>query len=180
MRKFLAVPFEALQVLGMAFFFAIALLLTYLTAPDWLAKIAPKMSHETAGQHFHEVAGLIGRNGLWIAGAALLGGIVAPYARADGKKTLAWIRVTCAAAAIIIVFLCWGRGETTPKSMEADAESGRHAADTIAWRSDKKPTPWNGLLLATGLNLFLGAFQISGGAGKKPKGGGGGDGGGGK
>jgi hypothetical protein len=175
MRKFLAVPFEALQVLGMAFFFAIALLLTYLTAPDWLAKVAPKMSHESAGEHFRDVAGLIGRNGLWIAAAALLGGIIAPYARADGKKTLAWIRVTCAAASIVIVFLVWGTSGAAPKALDGDAEGGRRASDTLAWRSDKKPTPWNGLLLATGLNLFLGAFQITGGAGKKPKPKGGGD-----
>jgi hypothetical protein len=173
MRKFLAAPFEAVHVLGMAFFFAVALALTMLTAPEWLPKVS-RISPETAGRHFHEVAGLIGRNGLWIAGAALLGGIIAPYARGDGKKVLAWIRITCAGAAIVIVLLTWGRYESLPKVIDGDVESGRRAGEALTWRSDKKPTPWNGLLLATGLNLFLGAFQITGGAGKKAKSDGGG------
>lgn len=171
MRKFLAAPFEALQVLGMALFFGIALVLTVLTAPGWLARIG-KVSPESAATYFSEITSLIGRNGLWIVLAALVGGIVAPYARGDGKKLLAWVRVACVGAAAIIVLLTWGRFASLPHVLPADAERGK-AADTIPWRSDKKPTPWNGLLLATGMNLVLGAFQITGGAGKKPGGGGG-------
>jgi hypothetical protein len=173
MRKFLAVPFEALQVLGMALFFGIALVLTVLTAPGWLAKLG-HISPESAARYFTDITSLIGRNGLWIVLAALVGGIIAPYARADGKKMLAWIRVVCVAAAAVIVLLTWGGFESLPRVLPAEAEGGKHAADAMPWRSDKKPTPWNGLLVATGMNLLLGAFQITGGAGKKPAGGGGG------
>jgi hypothetical protein len=172
MRKFLAAPFEALHVLGVALFFGIALVLTVLTAPDWLARIG-KVSPESAAHYFNEITSLIGRKGLWIMLAALLGAIAAPYARADGKKVIAWVRVACVAAAAVIVLFTWGRFESLPKVLPADAEGGKNAADRIPWRSDKKPTPWNGLLFATGLNLMLGAFQISGGAAKKPKAGGG-------
>ena len=172
MRKFLAAPFEALQVLGMALFFGIALVLTVLTAPGWLAKLG-HISPESAARYFTDITSMIGRNGLWIVLASLVGGIIAPYARGDGKKLLAWTRVVCVAAAAVIVLLTWGNFASLPHVLPADAENKR-AADTIPWRSDKKPTPWNGLLLATGMNLLLGAFQISGGAGKKPAGGGGG------
>jgi hypothetical protein len=168
MRKFLAIPFEALQVLGMALFFGVATVLTVLTAPGWLAKLG-KMSPETASRYFQDVASLIGRNGLWIVLAALVGGIVAPYARADGKKLLAWTRVACVGAAAVIVLLAWGGFESLPRVLPANAETGKKAADPLPWHSDRKPTPWNGLLLATGMNLVLGAFQITGGAAKKPK-----------
>jgi hypothetical protein len=166
MRKFLAAPFEAVHVMGTALFFGVALFLTLLTAPEWMQKLDGKVSPDSAARHFHELASLIGRNGLWVACAALVGGVLAPYARGDGKKALAWVRVVCAASAAIIVLMTWGRFEGLPNVLEG--EKGR-AVDVAQWRSDKKPTPWNGLLFATGLNLFLGAFQISGGAGKKAK-----------
>ena len=169
MRKFAGIPFEALQVLGMALFFGVALVLTLLTAPDWLAKTG-KIPPEAAARHFYEVTSLIGRNGLWVVGAALVGGVIAPYARGDGKKLLAWVRVLCAAAAAVLVLFTWGHFEGLPNTLEGE---GKKPADVSKWRSDKKPTPWNGLLFATGLNLCLGAFQITSGTGKKPKGDGG-------
>jgi hypothetical protein len=164
-RRLLALPFEIAHVLGMACFFAIGLALTLLTAPEWAANLA-KVSPDAAARHFNEVASLIGRNGLWLACAALAGGIAAPYARKDGKKLLAWLRVACAAIAVVIVLLAWGRFESMPNVLDG---SPRRAADLAKWRSDRAPTPWNGLLLATGLNLGIAAFQISGGAAKKPK-----------
>jgi hypothetical protein len=171
MRKWLAAPFEAIHVFGVACFFAIGLALTFLTAPDWLAKLG-KVSPDAAARHFNEIASLIGRNGLWVACIALACGVIAPYARADGKKTLAWVRVICTAAATVIVLFAWGKFESLPKVLDGGRAP---AADIAKWRSDKRPTPWNGLLLATGLNLALAAFQVSGGGGaKKPKGDGGG------
>lgn len=165
MRKLLALPFELVHVLGMACFFAVGLALTLLTAPDWSSKLG-RMPADAAARHFNEVASLIGRNGLWLACAALAGAIAAPYARKDGKKLLAWIRVACAAAAVVIVLLAWGRFESMPNVLDG---TPRRAADLSKWRSDREPTPWNGLLLATGLNLGIAAFQIAGGAAKKAK-----------
>jgi hypothetical protein len=164
-RKLLGLPFEAAQILGMACFFAIALALTFLTSPDWLAKIG-KVSPDAAARHFNEVASLVGRNGLWVACAALVGGVIAPYARGDGKKLLAWIRVICTATAVVIVLVTWGNFESLPNTLKDDANK---PVAVSKWRSDKKPTPWNALLVATSLNLILGAFQITAGAAKKPK-----------
>jgi hypothetical protein len=169
MRRLLGLPFEVLNVLGTAFFFTIALFLTLLSAPGWLARVG-KFSPEQAADHFHEVASLVGRNGLWVAGAALLGAIVAPYARGDGKKVVAWIRIVCATMALVLVFVVWGKLGTMTHPLAGDVESARTATDQLARRSDRELTPWNGLLLATALNLLLGAAQVSGGAAKKAKG----------
>jgi hypothetical protein len=175
MRKLFALPFETVHVLGMALFFGVALILTLLTAPDWLPTVG-KMSPETASRHFQEVASVIGRNGLWVACAALACGVLAPYARGDGKKLLSWIRVVCAGSAVVIVLFVWGGFESLPSPLAKGAESNHDVAEVSRdvghgrrWRSDKTPTPWNALLAATGLNLMLGAFQISGGAAKKAK-----------
>ena len=162
MRRLLGAPFEMLNVLGTAIFFAVAGALTFLSAPNWLAKIS-KTSPELAARQFHDVASLIGRHGWWVAAAAFLGAAVAPMARGDGKKTIAWIRVGCAGAALVIVAMQWGF-----ESGGLISESA--AAKTLPWRSDKAPTPWNALLFATGLNLCLGAFQVTAGAAKKSKG----------
>lgn len=167
MRKLLALPFEAMHVLGMALFFGVAATLTLLTAPGWLAKVG-SMSSADAARHFHEIASLIGRNGLWVVLLALVGGIVAPYARGDGKKLLAFVRVGCTATAAVIVLLSWGHFESLPKMIDGGAAGGK-PTDVSAWHSDKKPTPWNCLMFATGLNLVLGAFQIHGGGAKKAK-----------
>jgi hypothetical protein len=161
MRRLLGGPFEMLNVLGTATFFAIAGALTFLSAPNWLAKIS-RTSPDLAAQQFHDVAALIGRHGWWIAAAAFLGAAVAPVARGDGKKLVAWIRVGCAAAALVIVAMQWGFESGGLISESASSKS-------VPWRSDKSPTPWNALLVATGMNLCLGAFQITGGAAKKAK-----------
>ena len=71
MRKLFATPFEAMQVLGMALFFGIALVLTVLTAPGWLARLG-HISPESAAHYFEDVTSLIGRNGLWIVLASLV------------------------------------------------------------------------------------------------------------
>ncbi len=164
MRRLLGLPFEMLNVLGTAIFFAISGALTLLSAPNWLAKIS-KMSADAAAKDFHETASLIGRHGWWVAGAALVGAAVAPFARGDGKKAIAWVRVVCAASALVIVAMQWGF-ETGGRLHEGGRPS------PLPWRSDKDPTPWNALLAATGVNLALGAFLVSGGAAaKKSKGG---------
>ena len=162
MRRLLGGPFEMLNVLGTAMFFALAGVLTLLSAPNWLAKIT-KMSPDAAAKAFHDVASLIGRHAWWVAAAALLGAAVAPYARGDGKKAIAWVRVVCAASALVIVAMQWG------------FETGGHLNEVaksspLPWQSDKHPTPWNALLAATGVNLMLGSFLVfGGGPAKKAK-----------
>ena len=167
MRRFFGGLFETIHVLGVAVFFAVGGALTLFSAPSWLARISAT-SPEQAARHFYEVASLIGRHGWWIAAGALLAGAIAPYARGDGKKIVAWLRLACATVALVIVIAAWG-AEGSQHILDGEAERGGRAA-SLRWHSDKAPTPWNGLLAATGLNLLLGAFQISGGAGKKPKG----------
>ncbi len=167
MRRLLGAPFEILNVLGTAVFFTIALALTLFSAPTWLAKVNA-MSPETAASHFRTFSSLVGRHGWWIAAAALVGAVIAPYARGDGKKVVAWLRIVCAVTALVLVIAAWG-AEGSGHLLEGDVENGRHAADTMRWRSDKKLTPWNGLLAATGMNLVLGAFLVTAGAAKKAK-----------
>ncbi len=154
MRRVLAWPFESVHVLSAAVFFTVALLLTLLTAPGWRGGI-DRMSDADAARHFHELASLVGRNGLWLAGAGLLGALVAPFARGDGKKKVAWTRIVCAATVLVLVVLIWGRIEGGPKWLEGDV---------AAHRSDKAVTPWNVLLAFAGLDLLLGAFSVAAGA----------------
>jgi hypothetical protein len=159
LKRLLGWPFEGLHVLGMAIFFAVAAILTLLSAPGWLTKIS-RVSPDTASHQFREVGSIIGRHGWIVAAAALVGAIVAPYARGDGKKVLAWARVACAAAALVLVVLIWNASDPGSRMLD----------DVARWHSDRALTPFNGLLLATGLNLLLAAFVVgSAGGAKKAK-----------
>ena len=168
MRRLLGGPFEALHVLGTAFFFGVAVLLALFSSPEFAGK-AVYLTPETAAERFHAVASSLGTRGVWIAGAACVGAVIAPYAPFDGRKLLAWLRIFCAAATLVIVLLVWGDVKGAPRLLEGDVESETPAAEAVRGRSDAGVTPWNALLAATALNLVLGAFQMAGGAAAKPE-----------
>jgi hypothetical protein len=153
MRKLLALPFESVHLFGTAFFFGLAGVLALLTSPSVYGRIST-MSESGAARRFQEVVALTGPDLLWIAGASVVGALVAPYARGDARKALAWLRVLCALATLVLVVAVWGKLSGIPNAIDPAA------------RSDAGPTFWNGLLLATGLDLALTAAAITGGAAK--------------
>ena len=167
-RKLLALPLESVNLLGTAFYFTVAAMLTVLTARMW-SPVASAESASTAGQRFVEVTSLIGRHGWWLAAAAFAGALLAPVVRGDGKRLFAWIRAGCAFIAMIVVISAWGAEGSDHFLVDG---SGR-VEQFHGWRSDKAITPWNLLLLMTAVNLVLGAYQVTGGAAKKAKGDGG-------
>lgn len=163
-RKLLAIPFEALHVLGMAVFFAIGATLTILTGAAWRG-VASTESPHTAAQRFTELTSMIGRHGWWLAAAAFIGALLAPYIRGDGKRMVAWVRAGCAAIALGVVIAAWGAEGSDHFLAAGQARVEQHGS----WQSDRAITPWNLLLFATSINLILAASQVTGGAGKKPK-----------
>jgi hypothetical protein len=163
-RKILALPLESVHLLGMAFYFAIAGVLTILTARMW-SPVASSESAAAAGERFLDVTSLIGRHGWWLAAAAFVGSLLAPVVRGDGKRLFAWIRAACAFVAMIVVICAWGAEGSDHFLMDG---SGR-VEQFHGWRSDKAVTPWNLLLVMTAVNLILAAYQVTGGAAKKAK-----------
>jgi hypothetical protein len=163
MRKALAWPFEFVHVLSAAMFFALAALAALLEAaisghPHWLAK-ASKLSIGDSSDRFIAISTVAGKHAAWLAGAALIGALVAPFARGDGKKIVAWTRVVCAAATLVVVAMIWsGVGDT-----QWTGKAGLAAAATSTF------TPWQVLAVATGVDLALLAFAVAGGAAKKAK-----------
>src|SRR4051812_18811034 len=115
MRKLLAWPFEMIHLLGTAVFFALGLLLTLLVAvhqsATWLPKLSSKLSPSEAAERFAAVSTIVGANAVWLAGAALIGAVIAPFARGDGTKKVAWARIVCAVATLVLVAVIWsGQG----------------------------------------------------------------------
>ena len=157
MKRLLGGLFETVHLLGAAALFAAAAGLTALTTPAALKALDLLASGGT------RVVGRIGHAltvyGTWIAGAALLCGLLAPYVRSDGNKVLAWIRIlTCGVAVGCVVWLI--RIHAGPGAFEADVETTADLARDMATRGKPTVTPWNALCAVTGLNLLLAAFQI--------------------
>jgi hypothetical protein len=167
-RKLLALPLESVHVLGMAVFFAVGGVLTVLTGPAWRG-VASSDSIHVAAQRFMELTSMIGRHGWWLAAAAFVGAIFAPYVRGDGKRLVAWIRAGCAAIALGVVIAAWGAEGSDHFLAEGTARVEQHGT----WHSDRRLTPWNLLFLVTAVNLVLAASLVTGGAAKKAKGDGG-------
>ena len=163
-RKTLALPLESLHLLGMAFYFTVAGMLTVLTARMW-SPVASTESVSVAGDRFVEVTSMIGRHGWWLAAAAFIGALLAPIVRGDGRRLIAWIRAGCAFIAVIVVVAAWG--------LEGSDHFLRDGSGRVeqfhGWRSDHSLTPWNLLLAVTAVNLVLGASQVAGGTAKKAK-----------
>jgi hypothetical protein len=168
MRKLIALPFEAVHVLGIAVFFAFGAILTALTGKA-LGSLASSESAHVAGQRFVEVTSMIGRHGWWLAAAAFAGALVAPVVRGDGKRLVAWIRAGCAFIALVVVVCAWGAEGSDHILVDGPGRVQQHAN----WQSDHGLTPWNLLFLVTSVNLVLAASLVTGGAAKKAKGDGG-------
>jgi hypothetical protein len=167
-RKLLALPFESAHVFGTAMYFALGLVLTVLTGPIWWSRVATD-SAAVATQRFVEITSMIGRHGWWLAAAAFVGALCAPFIRGDGKRLIGWVRAGCAAIALGIVISAWG----AQGSDHFLADGPEKAKQFREWNSDRRLTPWNALFLVTALNLTLAASQITAGSGKKAKGDGG-------
>lgn len=167
-RKLLALPFEAVHVIGTAVYFTVGGVLTSLTGKA-LSSVASSDKASVAGQRFVEITSMIGRHGWWLAAAAFTGALLAPIVRGDGKRLFAWIRAGCAAVAMGIVIAAWG-AEGSDHFLLDSADRMKQFA---TWHSDHGITPWNSLLFVTAVNLILCAYQVTGGAAKKAKGDGG-------
>ena len=166
MRKLLALPFEFVHLVGTAIFFALGVLMSLLNAaavghPAWLVKVS-KLSLTDAAERYAAVSTAVGSKAMWLAAAALIGALVAPFARGDGRKAPAWARVACAAVTLVLVSMVWGG--------LGSEWTGRSAIEA---KSNATVTPWHCLAIAGALDLMLVAFAVSGGAAKKagPEGG---------
>src|SRR5262245_18328375 len=168
MRKLIALPFEAVRVMGVAVFFAFGAILTVLTGKA-LGSVASSESAHVAVQRFVEVSSMIGRHGWWLATEAFAGALVPPAARGDGKRLLAWIRAGCAFIALVVVICASGAEGSDHFLDDGPGRLQQHAT----WQSDRGVTPWNLLLVVTAVNLVLAASLVTGGAAKKAKGDGG-------
>ena len=162
MRKLLAWPFEFVHLVGTAIFFTLGVLMTLINAaagggPAWIARVS-KLSLTDAADRYVAVSTAVGPKAMWLAAAALIGAMVAPYARGDGKKSLAWARVACAAVTLVLVAMVWGGFGTD--------WTGRPG---LATKANATVTPWQVLALVGAIDLALVAFAIAGGAAKKAK-----------
>ncbi len=163
MNRILGGLFETVHLVGIATVFGAAMLITWLTSPSLLPEsFGVESALHTAGRiapHFVSPARLI-------VIAALVAAILAPYLRADGPKTAAWLRVATVGLALFLLFVAWSDGKEWAETASAaslagsDVEAQASAADALAKRSDKHVTPWNTLAAASGLNLVICAFQM--------------------
>ena len=94
MKRLLGGLFESTHLIGSAILFAVALALTALTVPDVLEMA--ELSIESGSRAFDKLTGAVKSYGTWVAGLALLTGLLAPYVRADDGKAIAWMRILTA------------------------------------------------------------------------------------
>ncbi len=164
MKRLLACLFEGVHILAIALLFGAAALLTRLTSPS-LMPDSLGISIEQATRLFADLVDIVGKPGRVVALAALIGGLLAPYVRNDGKLGLAWMRIILSAGVLGLLVYGWGdggllgiEGAGVGEVITGDVESG-DAADAMV-RADRTLTPWNALMMLSGLNLVLAAFQI--------------------
>jgi len=160
MRKIAAWPFEFAHLVGTAIFFTMGVLMTLVNAaatghPHWIARVS-KLSLTDAAERYAAVSTAIGAKAMWLAGASLIGALVAPFARGDGKKMAAWGRVGCAALTLVLVALVWG-----------GLGSDWTGKPGLATKADATITPWQCLVVAGAVDLALLAWCVSGGAAAK-------------
>jgi hypothetical protein len=169
MKRLLGGLLESAHVLAMALLFGAAALLTRLTAPGLFAD-GLGVSQETAARIFGDLATMVGNPGRALAVVAIIAAVLAPYVRNDDRMGLPWARVVCAVAALAILLTGWGDDgvrtwSETAAVFDADVERHATAAEAIGARADETLTPWNALLIFSGLNLVLAAFQMFGAPG---------------
>jgi len=164
MKRLLGGLLESAHVLAIALLFGAAALLTRLTAPHLFADTLG-VSQETAARIFEDLARMVGTPGRALAVVAIIAAILAPYVRNDQRMGIAWARIACAAAALVVLLAGWGDDgvrtwSETASAFDADVERHATAAQALGARADETLTPWNALLGFTALNLVLGAFQM--------------------
>lgn len=151
---------EVVHLLGAAWLFGTAAALAALSAPR-LLEHTEGISVEAAAQWLESGADSVFRYGPWIAAAAFVAAVAAPFVRGDDKRAMPIMRAICMAGCLGVVLFAEQRGHDV--LVAADVESGS-AAELLRVRSDEMLTPWNALLIFGGLNVLMAAMQIGGGA----------------
>ncbi len=159
MNRLLGGFFEATHLLGTAFLFAVAAALVFLVNPSLVD--GTDLGREQALTLFGSLADAIATYGLFLAGIAAFGALLAPYLRGDKGIAVSWMRIFIACSTIMVVV--WLRQAVGDEAgvPGADVEFAADAAGAEPGRAGGNMTPWNALLVLTTVNLILAAFQVN-------------------